>query len=344
MASDHSPTSYAWLDASLTRTLSDIVLGCVLLGAAAAAIFGAGDVGNWSRLGPGYFPSGVGKLLAGAGLILLVRGALVGTPPPPRWTLTALAVGVAVIAALNLAAWIWGSGLSALALLFGPAEFTMQMVLVLAVAAALARLSLARAVGMALLGLLLATIGTDIATGTSRFTMGFEQLADGIMFPVLVLGLIVLADALLGLLSPSFLLATYAQRIAGWIGPRVPMLAATGIRLAAVLGIVAAGYYAFELNRATWDVGVFVAFGLFGLLCKIFGWNRLVLILAFYYGPILEEQIRRSLLISRGDPATFLWRPISGTFLALAIAVLALAAIVSLWRWLRWRRLAGSQS
>ena len=214
-----------------------------------------------------------------------MRGTLVGTPPPPRWTLIALAIVVAVVAALSLAAWVWGSEVSALVLLFGPAEFATQMVLVLAVAAALARLSLVRAIGMALLGLLLATIGTDIATGTSRFTMGIEQLADGIAYPVLILGIIVLADALLCLLSPSFLLATYAQRIAGWSGLRVPNLAATGMRLAAMLAIAAAGYYAFELNRATWDVGVFAAFGLFGLLCKVLGWNRLVLILAFHMDP-----------------------------------------------------------
>jgi TctA family transporter len=115
------------------------------------------------------------------------------------------------------------------------------------------------------------------------------------------------------------------------------------MRLAAMLAIAAAGYYAFELNRATWDVGVFAAFGLFGLLCKVLGWNRLVLILAFHYGPILEEQIRRSLLISRGDPATFLARPISGTFLLLAAAVLTFAAGMSVWRWLRWRRLVSGQ-
>ncbi len=295
MEPDHSPTSNAWLDASLTRALSDVILGGVLLGAAAAALLGADDVGGWSRVGPGFFPSGVGKLLGAVGLILIVRGALVGTPPPPRWPLFALAIVVAVIAALNLAAWVWGSEVSALALLFGPAEFTMQMVLMLAVAAALARLSLVRAIGMAFLGLLLATIGTDIATGTSRFTMGIEQLADGIAYPVLILGIIVLADALLCLLSPSFLLATYAQRIAGWSGLRVPNLAATGMRLAALLAIAAAGYYAFELNRATWDVGVFAAFGLFELLLQ---------------SPWLEPP--------RADPCLPLWTHARGTNPAVA--------------------------
>jgi TctA family transporter len=101
------------------------------------------------------------------------------------------------------------------------------------------------------------------------------------------------------------------------------------------LAIAAAGYYTFELNRATFDVGVFVVFGLFGVLCKILGCNRLVLIQAFAYGPLLEENIRRSLLISQGDPATFLRKPISGTLLLLAVTIIAGVAAFSAWRTFR---------
>jgi TctA family transporter len=334
MVTDDRATPHAWLDASAIRTASDIALGCVLLAAAAAAILGAGDLGSRSRLGPGFFPSVVGGLLVVAGLILLVRGALQGTPPPARWSLTSLAIVVVVLASAYSAAVTWGRDLL---LLFGPAEYVALILLILAVAIALARLSRVRAVGMALLGLLLAMVGTDVSTGESRFTMGVEQLADGIMYPVVLLGLMVVADGLVCLVSPSLLLATYARRIVGWTGPRVPMLVAIAMRLAAVLAFAATGYYAFEINRAIWDVGMLVAFGLFGLLCKIFGWNRPVLILGFAYGVLLEENIRRTLVISQGDPAILVGRPISGTLLALAAAVLLLVSALSVWRMVRRR-------
>ena len=340
MATDHHTTPHAWLDAGAVRTASDIALACVLLGAAAAALLGAatglGD--RFGRTGPGFFPAVVGGSLAAVGLILLVRGLLIRLAPPERWRLATLAVVVVAIPTAVLAAVQWGRPL---ALYFGPSEFTALIVFLLAVGIGLVRVSRVRALGMVLLGLLLAMVGTDVSTGTSRFTAGFGQLADGITYPVVWLGLLVLGDGLLCLASPSLLLAIYARRIAGWTGPRVPILAAIAIRLAAGLAIIAAGYYAFELNRAMFDVGVFVALGLFGALCKLLGWNRLVLVQAFAYGPLLEENIRRSLLISRGDPAIFVRWPISGTLMLLAAAIVALVAASSVWRVFARRRKGG---
>jgi putative tricarboxylic transport membrane protein len=46
------------------------------------------------------------------------------------------------------------------------------------------------------------------------------------------------------------------------------------------------------------------------------------LILAFVLGPLMEENVRRALLISRGDPTVFFTRPISATFLVLTILLL----------------------
>jgi TctA family transporter len=331
MPQDQYATRHAWLDATAARTASDIVLGIVLVGAAAVAFLGVGDapLGRLGQVGPGFFPAVIGGLLALVGLVLLVRGALVGTAPPQRWSLSALAIIVAVLAAAYFATWTWGLGL---ALLFGPAEFASFMVFILAVAAALARVSRLRAVGMVLLGLLLAMVGTDVETGTARFTMELEQLADGIMLPIVSLGLIIVADALICLASPSLWLATYARRIVGWTGPPIPIVAAIAMRLVALLAVAAACYYAFELNRTMWDVGLLFGLGLFGTACKILGWNRPGLILAFAYGVMLEENIRRGLLLSQGDPTIFLRSPISGTLLLVAIALLAVVAMLSLRR------------
>jgi TctA family transporter len=54
------------------------------------------------------------------------------------------------------------------------------------------------------------------------------------------------------------------------------------------------------------------------------------LILAFVLGPLMEENLRRALLISRGDPSVFITRPISAAFLiaaALLLIVMILPAI-----------------
>jgi len=51
------------------------------------------------------------------------------------------------------------------------------------------------------------------------------------------------------------------------------------------------------------------------------------LVLAFVLGPLMEENLRRAMLIARGDATVFLTRPISATLIALAAALLVLAAL-----------------
>jgi TctA family transporter len=46
------------------------------------------------------------------------------------------------------------------------------------------------------------------------------------------------------------------------------------------------------------------------------------LLLGFVLGPLLEENLRRAMILSRGDPTTFVTRPISAVLLALAAGVL----------------------
>jgi TctA family transporter len=342
MRKDQAAGPYPWLDASAVRTASDIVLGVVLLSAAAAALVGAGDLqlGRLDRPGPGFFPAVVAGLLALMGLLLLARGILVGTAPPERWNPIALATVAAAIIAAPFAAARWGGPVL---LYFGPAENVALIILVLAIAIALARVSRVRAAGMVLLGLLLATVGTDVYSGVPRFTMGADQLADGIEPAVVTLGLVVLAEGVICLASPSLLLATHARRIAGWSSPGVPRIAAMAARLAATLAITAAAYYAFELNRSFWDVGVLVVLGLFGVACKILSWNRLVLIQAFAYGRLLEEKLHAALVLSKGDLTAFVGRPIIGTFLALTAAVFAMVAAVAVRRALMRTQRRGDQ-
>src|SRR5262249_41247485 len=66
----------------------------------------------------------------------------------------------------------FGPPLAAVALKFGPAEFFSLMVLGLVASVVLAQGSLLHAIGMVVIGLLLGLIGTDVNSGTQRFTFG----------------------------------------------------------------------------------------------------------------------------------------------------------------------------
>ena len=79
-------------------------------------------------------------------------------------------------------------------------------------------------------------------------------------------------------------------------------------------------------------------FAVFGIACQLLGWNRLVLLMALVFGPLLEENIRRALLLSNGAPSTFLCWPISGTLSLLAAAILTVAVVLSARRALPRRR------
>jgi putative tricarboxylic transport membrane protein len=105
-------------------------------------------------------------------------------------------VSTLVIAAL-------GVPLTKLALLFGPAEYFGLMVLGLGLAVVLARGSVLKAVIMVVFGLLLATVGQDLETGQERLTLGFMDLADGIDFAVLAMGVFGIAEILRNIENPE---------------------------------------------------------------------------------------------------------------------------------------------
>jgi putative tricarboxylic transport membrane protein len=51
------------------------------------------------------------------------------------------------------------------------------------------------------------------------------------------------------------------------------------------------------------------------------------LVLAFVLGPLMEENLRRAMLIARGDPSVFVTRPISGGLIMVAAILLLIAAL-----------------
>ena len=96
-----------------------------------------------------------------------------------------------------------GAPLTKLALLFGPAEYFGLMVFGLGLAIVLARGSVLKAVIMVVLGLLLATVGTDLETGQDRLTLGIAELSDGVDFAVLAMGVFGIAEILRNLENPG---------------------------------------------------------------------------------------------------------------------------------------------
>jgi len=351
--------------------------------------------------------------------------------------------------------------LANVALRFGPAEYFSLMVLGLVASVVLAHGSLLKAIGMIVLGLLLGLIGTDVTTGTPRYTFDIPQLADGVGFVVAAMGMFGLGEIILNLervggtpflarvtslwptredfrrmIAPILrgtvlgsavgilpgggaLLASFASyslekkvsrhsaefghgAIEGVAGPEsannagaqtsfIPMLTLgipsnpvmalmigamiihgiqpgptvmteqptlfwgviasmwVGNLLLLVLNLPLVGLWArlvlvpyhllypailvfcavgvFSLNNEVFDVYLMAVFGLLGYVFAKLECEPAPMLLGFILGPLMEEYLRRAMLLSRGDPMVLVQRPISAAILA--AAALALLVVLS---------------
>jgi TctA family transporter len=352
--------------------------------------------------------------------------------------------------------------LAELALRFGPHEYFSLMVLGLIASVVLAHGSLLRAIGMILLGLLLGLIGTDVNSGMRRFTFELPELADGISFVIVAMGVFGLGEiirnleheetrtavvkritgllptredlrrmvapilrgtalgSVLGILpgngallgsftaysvekkisrtperfgkgaiegvaapesannagaqtsfipmltlgipsSPVMALMIGALIIQGiqpgptvvtdqpalfwgiivsmWVGNlfliilNLPMIG-LWVRMItvpyhllypAILVFCAIGVY--SLNNQPFDVFLMAVFGLLGYLFAKLECEPAPMMLGFILGPMMEEYLRRALVLSRGDASTFVTRPISAALLALALIAVFLVLV-----------------
>ena len=347
--------------------------------------------------------------------------------------------------------------LTAIALKFGSAEYFSLMVLGLVSAIALAHGSILKALAMVVLGLILGLVGTDIYTGTPRFTFGVTEYADGLSFVALAVGVFGIAEILrnlegeqdrtvlgtrLGGLFPSrqdlkrmvapmlrgtaigsvlgilpgggAVLASFASytvekrisdhpeefgqgAIAGVAGPEsannagaqtsfIPLLTlgipanpVMALMVGAMIiqgivpgpnvaseqpelfwGIIASMWIGnlmlvilnlpliglwvkllkvpyhvlfpiimafcsigvYSVNSNVYDLYAVAFFGLMGYALLKLKCEPAPLLLGFVLGPMLEENLRRAMILGRGDPTVFVTRPISLTLLLLTVAVL----------------------
>jgi putative tricarboxylic transport membrane protein len=80
----------------------------------------------------------------------------------------------------------------------------------------------------------------------------------------------------------------------------------------------------FSLNNSGFDVYLMMFFGFLGYVFKKLDCEPAPMLLGFILGPMMEEFLRRALLLSKGDPTILVTRPISATMLVLAAGLLVL--------------------
>ena len=85
----------------------------------------------------------------------------------------------------------------------------------------------------------------------------------------------------------------------------------------------------YSTNNNTFDIWMVAAFGLIGYLFLKLGCEPAPLLLGFILGPMMEENLRRALLLSRGDWSVFVTRPLSGGLLAAALLLLVIVLLPS---------------
>jgi putative tricarboxylic transport membrane protein len=359
---------------------------------------------------------------------------------------------------------LFAGALTQMAQNFGPAEYCSLMALGLIAAIVLANGSILKAVAMVFLGLLFGLVGTDINTGAERFTFDVPQLADGIDFAPIAMGLFGIAEivvnferrlersgvirvgslwptrqearracpaivrgtllgSILGVLPGggatlgAFAAYTLEKKISrnpdefgkgaieGVAGPEsannaaaqtsfIPMLtlgipsnAVMALMVGAMIiqgiqpgpevmtkrpdlfwGMIASMWIgnlmlviinlpligiwvklltvpyrflapaillfccigAYSLQNSTFHVIQIAIFGVLGYIFMRLGCEGAPFLLGLVLGPQVEEYFRRAMLLSRGDPLTFLQRPISLSLILATAALLILMTLPSL--------------
>lgn len=182
------------------------------------------------RAGPALAAAGLGSLFAGC-------------------------VGTLILAA-------FAKPLTELAFKFGPAEYFSLMLVGLIGAVVLASGSLLKAVAMIVLGLLLGMVGTDVNSGMPRFTFDIPELADGIGFIVIAMGVFGYGEIIMNLSKSESERQVFTTKVTGlWptkedFRNMVPAVL-RGTTLGSMLGILPGGgaimssFAAYTLEKKT---------------------------------------------------------------------------------------------
>jgi TctA family transporter len=88
----------------------------------------------------------------------------------------------------------------------------------------------------------------------------------------------------------------------------------------AIMAFSAIGIY--SVNNSSFEIYLTALFGILGFVWLKLGFPLAPMLLGFVLGPMVEEHLRRAMLMSGGDPSVFIRRPISLAFLVATVLIL----------------------
>jgi len=174
------PTTFSMAPVSAIILLAGVYYGAAYGGSTTAILVNVpGEVGSMMTCIDGYQMARNGR--AGAALGVSAIGSFVGG--------TLGTIGLIFLAV----------PLSKIALKIGPPEYFGLMCMGLMLVIFLARGSMLKAITMALVGILLSSIGIHVATGQPRFTMNITELLDGVGLVPVIMGVYGISEVILNL-------------------------------------------------------------------------------------------------------------------------------------------------
>ncbi|MCC6468816.1 MAG: tripartite tricarboxylate transporter permease, partial [Alphaproteobacteria bacterium] len=87
----------------------------------------------------------------------------------------------------------------------------------------------------------------------------------------------------------------------------------------------------YGISQSPVDLVILYAVGAVGYVMRRFDFPTAPVIIGMILGPLAEQEFRRAMTISQGDPSVFLTHPISAGLLALAVIALAAPHVARLW-------------
>ncbi len=93
----------------------------------------------------------------------------------------------------------------------------------------------------------------------------------------------------------------------------------------AIMAFSAIGIY--SVNASSFEIYLTALFGVFGFVCMKLGFPPAPMLLGYVLGPMMEENLRRSMLMSGGDPSVFVTRPISAAFIFATVLILLVMVV-----------------